>query len=80
MKAPLTGLTSWRINLNKMLEQAIRDRLQKKKNNERPSILCLPKKKNNETLLACGKLKRGYLYKVEAQINSFEFNISASND
>jgi len=65
-EAPLTGQTSWRINLNKMLVQAVRDRLQKKK--------------NNETLLACGKLKRGYLHKAKAQINSYEFNISASDD
>jgi len=49
-----------------MLEQAIR--------------ACLQKKKNNETLLACGKLKRDYLHKAEAQINSYEFNISASDD
>jgi len=48
--------------------------------NENPAILCLQKKKNNETLLACGKLKRGYLHKAEAQINSYEFNISASDD
>ena len=36
--------------------------------------------RDKETLLACGKLKRGYLYKAEAQINSYEFNISASDD
>jgi len=63
-----------------MLEQAVRARLQKKKNNESPAILYLQKKKNNGTLLACGKLKRGYLHKAEAQINSYEFNISASDD
>jgi len=63
-----------------MLEQAVRARLQKKKNKESPAILCLQKTKNKETLLACRKLKRGYLHKAEAQINSYEFNISASND
>jgi len=55
-------------------------RLPKTKNNKSPAILYLSKTKNNETLLACGKLKRGYLYKAEAQINSYEFNISASDD
>jgi len=77
-----------------MLEQAVRARLQKKKNKESLAILCLQKTKNKEslailclqktknkeTLLAFGKLKRGYLHKAEAQINSYEFNISASDD
>jgi len=57
-------------------------RLQKKKNknNESPAILYLQKTKNNETSVACGKLKRGHLHKAEAQINSYEFNITASDD
>jgi len=54
--------------------------LPKTKNSESPAIFYLQKKKNNETLFAYGKLKRGYLHKIEAQINSYEFNISASDD
>ena len=87
LKAPLTGQTSWRINLKNLSwivlfqedVRAVGKSAPAKEKEQWKS--CNPLlARDKETLLACRKLKRGYLYKVEAQINSYEFNISASDN
>ena len=63
-----------------MLEQAIRDRLLKRKNKESPAILCLQKTKNKESLLTCLILNRDCLQKKNTKISTVKYKSEASDN